>query len=219
MYTLDEHEPIKFQESYYRQLKTDMKQKILLLITSAILSGCTDMFVPENRDPEKKLKWATELFNNQERPFPAERLIREAIDVCMMSRDYSCLGRAYITYGFFFRSQSIEKWEKYYRENGFLDDQADFDNRLHISKKYFQKGIEFYSETEEYDALTNAYINLGFTYYFLNDRKGECESYSKSLEFYQKNIDENPDISVVIPKRASSFPEYVKDHQIRAECI
>ncbi|WP_207891860.1 tetratricopeptide repeat protein [Thiogranum longum] len=177
------------------------------------------MLVPETSDPREKLGWAAELFNNQERPLPAERLIREAIEICIDSNDYSCLGRANVTYGFFFRSDSIGKWEKFYRENGFMDKEATFDNRLEISKRYFEKGIAYYVKTGEYDALTNAYLNLGFAYYFLGEHKEECGPYEKSLEAYQKNITRNPDANVAVPEGASSFPEYVAGQQKRAGCI
>jgi tetratricopeptide (TPR) repeat protein len=197
----------------------NMKKNIPILIIIIILSGCADMLVPETSDPGEKLKWATELFDKKEKPLPAENLIQEAIEICAPSGDYSCLGRANITYGFFFRSQSLKKWEAFYRENGFIDKEASFDNRFEISKKYFQKGIEFYLKTKRYDALTNAYVNLGFAYYFLSDREGECASYSKSLEYYQKNIAANPQVSVLSPDGASSFPEYIKGQRIRAECI
>jgi len=183
------------------------------------LLGCAAMLVPETSDPIEKLGWATELFNNQERPLPAERLIKEAIEICEKNNNASCLGKANITYGFFFRSPSIEKWEKYYRENGFYDKSATFDNRLVKSKEYFEKGISYYLQTKEYDALTNAYLNLGFTYYFLNDSKGQCESYAKSLEYNAKNIEVNPNAKVALPRGVSTFKEYVVPFQKRAGCV
>ncbi len=200
------------------------KEGIMIKITGyvilgVLLQGCAAMLVPETNDPREKLGWATELFNNQERPLPAERLIREAIEICKASNDDSCLGKANVTYGFFFRSNSIKKWEKFYRENGFMDKEANIDSRLEISKQYFEKGIEYYLKTEEYDALTNAYLNLGFAYYFLGANKEECGPYEKSLESYKKNITRNPEANVALPEGASSFPEYVAAQQKRAGCI
>lgn len=189
-----------------------------LLLVGLWLSGCAAMFVPETSDPMKKIGWAIELFNNQGRPLPAERLIRETIEICEKDGNVPCLGKANVTYGFFFRSPSIEKWEKVYRENGFYDKNATFDNRLVKSKEYFEKGISYYLQTNEYDALTNAYLNIGFTYYFLNDSKGECESYAKSLEYNAKNFEANPDAKVALPPGVSSFKEYVAPFQKRAGC-
>jgi len=192
---------------------------IILSLIGLCLSGCAAMLVPETSDPIEKLGWATELFDNQGRPLPAERLIKEAIEICEKSNNASCLGKANITYGFFFRSPSIDKWEKYYRENGFYDKSATFDNRLVKSKEYFEKGISYYLQTKEYDALTNAYLNLGFTYYFLNDSKGQCESYSKSLEYNAKNMEVNPNAKVALPRGVSTFKEYVVPFQKRAGCV
>jgi hypothetical protein len=44
----------------------------------AILCGCAAAMVPASNDPERKLGWATVLMDEQDRPLPAERLIREA---------------------------------------------------------------------------------------------------------------------------------------------
>lgn len=191
---------------------------ILLVPLILVLSGCAAMLVPETDDPIEKLGWATELFNNQQRPLPAEKLIREAILICENSADNECLGKAYVDYGFFFRSPSIEKWEKHYREHGFLDAEAVFDKRLETSRDYFNKGISYYLKTERYDALSNAYLNLGFTYYFLGQHENECSSYAKSLEFHAKNILLNPSANVALPEGASSFKEYVNGQQSRAGC-
>ncbi len=189
------------------------------MLLSLYLGGCAAMLVPETNDPIEKINWAYELFNNQGRPLPAERLIREAIETCEKEDNDSCLGKAYVAYGFFFRSPSVEKHEKIYRENGFLEKAATFDNRLTKSKEKFERGIAYYLNTNEYDALTNAYLNLGFTYYFLNDKKGECQPYAKSLEYNKKNMEVNPNAKVSLPPGVSSFKEYVATHQNRAGCI
>ena len=182
------------------------------------LVGCAAMLVPETSNPIEKISWAYELFDNQGRPLPAERLIREAIEICEKDNDASCLGKAYVAYGFFFRSPSVEKHEKFYREHGFLDKKATYDTRLTRSKEMFERGISYYLKTNEYGALTNAYLNLGFAYYFLNDNDGECLPYAKSLEYNQKNIEVNPNAKVSLPAGVSSFTEYVTIQQKRAGC-
>src|SRR3569832_1253737 len=50
----------------------------LLLVA---LAGCAAALVPETSDPARKLGWARELINNQNRPIPAERLIKEALTI------------------------------------------------------------------------------------------------------------------------------------------
>lgn len=190
--------------------------RILLLIS---LAGCAAVGVPTTNDPIEKLKWAEDLYNNQGRPLPAESLIREAIDICEKKGDQSCLGRAYLQYGFFFRSPSLAANSATYTKIGFLDKSATLDNRYLKSKEYFEKSVNHFLNTTEYDLIATAYLNLGFAYYFLKEPKSECEPYLKSLEFYKKNIAVNPDAKIVIPNGVSSFPEYIAIQQKRAGCI
>ncbi|MEW5743809.1 MAG: hypothetical protein AB1805_00025 [Nitrospirota bacterium] len=195
------------------------KNIVISLFALFIMPGCAAMLVPETNDPIEKLKWAGELFDRQERPLPAERLINEAIEICKNNNNQSCLGRAYLNYGFFFRSPSIRKWEKTYKESGFIDKTATYENRLIKSKEYFEKAIASFLQTNEYDALTSAYLNLGFAYYFLGDHKAECEPYAKSLEYHLKNIEANPNADVILPPGFSSYKEYLSVQQKRAGCL
>jgi hypothetical protein len=88
----------------------------------SLLAGCAAMGVVATDDPAGKLRDATALFGGYARPLPAERLIREAIDIYEKQNDSLGLAEAYRTYGLFFRSTSIEgPWSKLYRERGFLD--------------------------------------------------------------------------------------------------
>ena len=184
-----------------------------------ILCGCAAMFVPETNDPHEKLKWANELFDRQMRPLPAERLINEAITICTKNNDRECLAQAYITYGFFFRSASILKSQKYYQENGFQDKTAKYETRYIKSKEYFEKAIPIWTELERFDRLTNAYLNLGFAYEFLDDKAGACAPYEKSLECYRKNIDRNPMANVALPQGFTKYEAYLAVQQKRAGCI
>lgn len=183
------------------------------------LTGCAAMLVPETNDPLEKLKWAQELYDRQARPLPAERLINEAIEICKQNNDYACLGKAYLNYGFFFRSPSIEKWQKQYKENGFYDKTATYENRLTKSKENFEKAISNFLEIKDYGALTNAYVNLGFTYYFMGDHKAECEPYAKSLEYNLKNTETNPNANVALPPGFTSYKDYIAVQQKRAGCL
>ena len=198
-----------------------MKPDRLLVLVVFFLGGCVAMFVPITSDPIKKLAWATELLDRQKRPLPAERLIREAIEICEADENVVCLGKAYVTYGFFFRSPTIEiaKWENYYRQYGFSDETATFENRLIKSKEYFERGISYYLRTKKYDALANAYLNLGFTYHFLDDQINECTSYVKSLEYHAKNVEITHDVEVSLPLGVSSFEEYIETLQKKSHCL
>jgi hypothetical protein len=57
--------------------------------------------VPYTSDPERKLGWAKELYQNQNRPIPAERLIKEAIEIYQERGDQLGLAQAHRAYGVF----------------------------------------------------------------------------------------------------------------------
>src|SRR5207245_9573544 len=70
----------------------------------AVVRACGGAGVPYTRDSERKLGWARELYLNQHRPIPAERLIKEAIEICQERNDQLGLARAYSMYGRFLQS-------------------------------------------------------------------------------------------------------------------
>jgi tetratricopeptide (TPR) repeat protein len=177
------------------------------------------MFVPETNDPYEKLKWAQLLIERQSRPIPAERLINQAIAICKQNNDYSCLGRAYILYWEFFRSSLIDIFQKNYKESGFIDKSATYDNRLIKSDECFEKAIFYYNEIQDYGALASAYFNLGHYYHFIGDYKAECEPYSKSLEYNIKLLTAKPNVKIMIPNGFSSYKEFIEDQQKRAGCL
>src|SRR5438094_2651181 len=101
-----------------------------LLLSLLAFAGCAAFGVPATSDPAGKLRDATALFDRQDRPLPAERLIREALEVYQRNGDQLGVAEAYRTYGFFFRARSVGgKWSKFYRDNGFLDRSETFDTR------------------------------------------------------------------------------------------
>ena len=90
-------------------------------------------------DPLAKLHDAEDLFMRQDRPLPAERLIREAIAIYQEKDDPHGLGNAYREYGDLLMSPAIVKWETVYRRDGFQDKSVTFDNRV-------AKALENYSK-------------------------------------------------------------------------
>src|SRR6267378_1202521 len=89
---------------------------VLLFLSLLGFAGCAAFGVPATTDPAGKLRDATALFDRQDRPLPAERLIREALELYQKNGDQLGVAEAYRTYGFFFRSGSVGgKWSKFYR--------------------------------------------------------------------------------------------------------
>lgn len=192
--------------------------RALFIVTTLSLVGCAGIGVFESSDPKVKLSDATYLFDKYDRPLIAERLIREAIEICQSKADQPCLADAYRTYGFFFRSPSIEgKWNKFFRENGFLDKSATFGDRYAKSIEYFEKAREIYARLERFDALTNVYLNMGFSYEFMGEPKLAYRAYDESSASNRENLRRNPDAHVELPKGFATVDDYLAPHRKRAE--
>ena len=158
------------------------------LLIFCLLQACAGVGIVASSDPRVKLHDARYLFTFQNRPLPAERLIREAIDICKRKSDQDCLADAYLTYGYFFRSEAVASWEKVYRRDGFLHPAASFDNRLDKSKEYIEKAKPLIEKSEAYDLKTNAYLNFGNELEHQGRNSEACEMYAKSLVANRKNL-------------------------------
>lgn len=181
--------------------------------------GCAAMLVPETNDPQKKIQDAYMLFDQQQRPLPAERLIRESLEIYKRENNELGLAEAYRSYGFFFRSPSIEKWHKHYETSGFLDKSATFNTRYDKSIEYFENSAQLFEKNKKYDMLTNVYLNMGFTYEFANKPDKACELYKRSLDPSKKFTENNPGKSISLPKGFSgTYEDYIDGFLKRLKC-
>jgi tetratricopeptide (TPR) repeat protein len=191
----------------------------IFAICAIALVGCAGVGVVGTSDPATKLNDAGDLFDRQDRPLIAERLIREAIDIYQSNKDQLGLAEAYRTYGFFFRSPSIEgKWSKYYRENGFLDRSATFNSRYANSIEYFERARTIFAANNRFDALTNVDLNMGFTYVAMGNGAAACQAFEKSLESNRENLRQNPTAKPALPKGFPSYEAFVADRKKRYGC-
>lgn len=198
---------------------------MLLLASVSVLSSCAGFGVVESSDPGVKLSDAQILYSEQQRPLIAERLIRQAIGIYQERGDSLGLGHAHRTYAQLLRSPSIVKWQKFYRENGFQDKSVTFENRYDKSKEYFAKALEYYKkaetqfrETSQFDALTNVYYNMSYSYQMIDDRANSCHALDQSVEANAENVRRNPNAKVLIPNGYTSFTEVAASAKKRAGC-
>ncbi|TDK66379.1 tetratricopeptide repeat protein [Sapientia aquatica] len=153
----------------------------LLCITTWLLVGCSAFGVIETNDPGQKLAQARQLFSILDRPLPAERLIRESIDIYTANNDNAGLAEAYRYYAFFFKSPSVTHWEHVYAPNGFLDKSAKFDGRYEMSIKYFDLSLAEWNRIGRHDWDANIELNKASAYLQMNQNENACRSYSLSL--------------------------------------
>lgn len=191
---------------------------LILFVPCAILAGCAAVGVLETNDPDIKIRDAYELFDHEQRPLPAERLIQQAIAIYQSNNDDLGLGGAYRAYGFFFRSASITKWHKIYEASAFIEAGATYVNRYDKSIEYFEKSAAIFEKHQNFSALTNIYLNMGFTYEFASQPEKACEQYKKSLICSQRQIKNHPDASVTLPQGFSSYETYITSILERLKC-
>lgn len=197
-----------------------MRGSFIAGLGSFILAGCTAFGVAASSDPLTKLNDAEELFMGQGRPLPAEKLIREAMEIYQERNDMHGLGNAHREYADLLRSPAVTKWEKAYRESGFRDPSVTFDNRVTKASEYYSKAIGFYAQAEKqhkearrFDALTNVYFNMGWSYLQLDDKKNACAYYDNAMDAYLENVKQNPNA-----KPKGSVPQAVSAAKRRAGC-
>jgi len=193
-------------------------KKIIMLVLPLLIFGCAAFGLPVTSDPAKKIGQAYQLFDEQQRPLPAEKLIRDSIDIYKEKNDLAGLSEAYRAYGFFFRSGAIEKWNKHYKSKGFLETGATFENRYSYSIKYFKKARAIYLGNFRYDALANVYLNMGFTYAISKENMKACEMFDKSNANYEEHMKNHPDSKMNLPKGVVSYEDYIVEHKKRLSC-
>jgi tetratricopeptide (TPR) repeat protein len=188
-----------------------------MVVSCLALAGCAGFGVVAESDPAAKLETASRLL--YQRPLMAERLIREAIDIYQQKGDEIGLANAYRTYGFFFRSESIEgKYSKHYRDRGFLEKSATFDNRYAKSLEYFYQAARIYAAHQRFDALTNVNFNAGLTYVLSGEFKAACRAFDTSLENMRGNLRQNPAAKPVVPAGFQDYETFLADTKKRYGC-
>lgn len=176
------------------------------------------MGAPETTDPDKKVGYAYMLFDQQQRPLPAERLIREAIAIYEERNNELGLAEAYRAYGFFFRSGAVEKWQKHYESNAFMEAGTTYANRYDKSIEYFDKSAAILEKHKKYDALTNVYLNMGFTYEFAKQSEKACAQYNKSAISNREHMKNTPGASLTLPQGFTSYDAYVTSIKEKLKC-
>ena len=199
---------------------------IFVVLGSLLLvSSCAAMGVIATSDPHTKLNDAEELFISQNRPLPAERLIREAMAIYQERDDPHGLGNANREYGDLLKSPAVAKWEMVYRRDGFQDKSIEFDNRFAKASEFYRRAITYYQRAEQqhrdngaFDALTNVYYNMATSHNKLGERDQACVYYDRTLEAYNETIRQNSTAKPYAPPGYGSVSNLVASDKRRAEC-
>lgn len=170
-------------------MRTHLDLVIFFLIFILTMTGCTSVGVPYTANPEKKLRYAESLFNELDRPLPAQSLILEAIDNYKKNGDEVGLASAYRVYAFFLQSPSVGRWSKM----SFNDKTINHENRYIKSAEYWDRAIELYDKNYVYNLSAHCYFQLEKLYYVaFQDVNRACFYNNKSKESIAKFRENNP---------------------------
>lgn len=192
-------------------------QLYVIAIGAWSLWGCSAFGVPATDDPNRKLSYASGLIDDN-RPIPAQRLISEALEAFKINGDRMGTAEAYRLYGFLYRSRDIDKFEKNFRDGGFLDKTVPLDNRYTKSIENFEKAKDIYTQNNKFDKLTNVYLNMGVTYEVMKNKSAACEAFDKSLESNREFLKTDPNVKLDLPTGYTSYEEFIKQRREKVGC-
>ena len=187
----------------------------LRVVLISMLAGCAAVGVVKSNDPATKLADAKVLIFKLDRPLPAERLIREAIEIYQKQGDVAGLAEAYRIYGFFFKSGAVDHWAFIYRESGFLDKTATFDTRYIKSVQYFNMSKAEWAKIGRHDNDSNLELHKALAYLLMKDTKRACKAYEASLAADREYA---PTGEVKLPPGFTSFADLIQHEKRRAHC-
>lgn len=130
------------------------------------------------------------------RAVPALQLTQQAIASYEAAQDWRKLGATYTEYAKLLRSPIVPLSAELLIKQGFIDRKngITFDNRLAKASEIDQQAITVLSMAEqqsrtaqEYDLLTNIYVNQATAYLGLQQVADACRSYDLAIAAYQDN--------------------------------
>jgi hypothetical protein len=188
---------------------------ISVFALTIIFSGCAAMLVPETKNPDEKLSWAYSLILNG-RPLPAEKLIKEAVEIYSKDNNLAMLGYSYHLYGILeyrfpknddkTKKAAIEYFKislKYFHE--------------HFTQKPYKNDDPSYASN--YFRASSAAQHLGDSYDPKTNIDLVCQAYALSLKYNKLGMEIKPEAKINVTRDFSNFEEFIKSKQEKAKCI
>ena len=195
-----------------------MKSLIAICCLSALL-GCATLFTNKPEDPSGKLREAAELFSSKDEPIEAEELLRDVVKVYLKNQDDLGLAEACRQFGLFYRSNAVNKFEKYYIKEGFLDKTVEFSTRYEKAIEYFNKAKDLFSVNKQYDVLSNLQLSIAKTYDLMNQHENACIAFDQGLEshyIFKQSV--APEVQELRAEEIENYEEYIRLMKKQAGC-
>lgn len=216
-----------------------MKTLFLSSLFIAFFSGCAGVGIVDTSNQYQKLENATVLFEKQERPLAAKRLILEVMatceeekirprvgflpgsckkvtTTCEEAKASYCLAKAWETYGSLLQSESAKRWASKQGESAFPADRYD------QSALYFGKAATVFDELDNHGDAANAYLGQQRAFELAGRKLEACAAYLKTLDQYNLNnkafLSEHPDAKPFVPRGYSSYADWIEAQRKRVGC-
>src|SRR3569832_67784 len=180
----------------------------LLLVA---LAGCAAALVPETSDPARKLGWARELINNQNRPIPAERLIKEALTIYQAEQNELGEADANRTLAEFYKSDA-------YANNAHYKATTEYPLRYKTAIGYYNNALALYVKNGELFGASNETQQTGLLYAEENDIPSACKAFDEGLDYHNRGMGAHPETKVRLPKEFASFKDGIAYYKNKIGC-
>ena len=161
------------------------------------------------------------------RAVPALQLTQQAIANYESAQDWRKLGATYTEYAKLLRSPIVPLSADLLIKQGFIDrnNGITYDNRLSKSKEIDQLAITVLSMAEqqsraaqEYDLLTNIYVNQASAYLGLQQIADACRSYDLAIAAYQDNRRQLAHQSLSVTVGGATVEQQIQHAQRQLSC-
>jgi hypothetical protein len=192
-----------------------------LLITTSLaclLSACAAVGVTASDDPRTKLRDAYALLR-QDRPYPAERLMREAITGFQEKNDPYGLGLAQLMFGQFVKTPAFD-WPLF-REQ--YPNTETSQQRTALASRYLVDAAANFRKAAAdpklpSDERTGYHWREYLAHKELEDRRGMCGALRSMNESHAAFRRDKPNATVHYPRQYSSFEDYISAMMREANC-
>lgn len=187
-------------------------RSLLIIFAALTFVGCSAALVPASSNPDTKLTQAKDLMS-LERAIPAERLVREAIDIYKEQNNVKGLANAYAQYGLMLISPVYRKYEKFWRDGG------SYDPTPKTAINYLEQSLLLYGQADDPEGQRFASFQLGRLFQMDGENKKACHAYDQSTQYHQIALNRFPQNKYYIAPGTKSWEDMISKLKVQLGCI